>query len=379
MGAALALGFRPFFLLASIFAATVMPVWLLVFFGVLTLPTPIAPSAWHGHEMIYGVVVPVIAGFLLTAVRNWTGLPTPSGPWLASLVLVWLVGRVGILASALLPWGIGAIADVLFVPALGLAIARPLIRAKNWRNIGLLVPLALLVGANAWFHFGPAGAAPRALRLALDSILVLVVIIGGRVIPSFTENALHVSVVRRAWLDWTALALVAIVAVVDVLPSATPWAGAAAVGAGVANAARVLGWRSRATLAEPILWVLHLAYAWMAIGLILSGVAAWMSWPSSAPLHALTVGAIGLVVLGMTSRVSLGHTGRLLRVPRAIVVAYGSLAAAAVVRALGPLWFPDMYRAEIVISGLLWTAAFGLFAITYLPILTAPRVDGKPG
>ncbi len=377
--ATLALGFRPFFLAAGLFAASAMPLWLVVFLGGRSLPTNLAPSAWHGHEMIYGFVVPVIAGFLLTAARNWTGQAMPNGASLAILVLVWLGGRVGVAFSGALPTSLGAVVDLVFIPMLAWAVGRPLVRTKNWRNIGLLVPLALLFGANAFFHFGAPGSASRAMRLAIDSVILLVVVIGGRVIPSFTENAVRVTTVRRVWLDWLSLVSVAVTAVLDVLPSAATWAGVAAIAAGLSNAARLAGWRTRATRGQPILWVLHLGYAWLAFGLFVSGVATFMTWPATAPLHALTVGAIGLMVLGMMSRVSLGHTGRMLNVGRPIVVAYVLLATAAAVRALGPLLVPSAYRWEILISGVLWTLAFALFAITCVPILTTPRLDGRPG
>lgn len=379
VGATLALGFRPFFLLAGLFAASVMPLWLLVFLGGYSLPTQLAASAWHGHEMIYGFVVAVIAGFLLTAVRNWTGQTMPSGAWLATLALVWASGRVGVVLSGTLPTPIGPIVDLLFVPVLAWTVARPLFRTKNWRNLGLVGPLIVLFGANVFFHFGPAGSASPAMRLAIDAVILLIVVVGGRVIPSFTENALRVTIVRRAWLDWLALVSVGVMAVLDVVPGAAGWAGGAAIVAGASNGARMTAWRSLTTRQQPILWVLHLGYAWLALGLLVSGVAAFTTWPTTAPLHALTVGAIGLLVLGMTSRVSLGHTGRLLSVGRPMVVAYVALATAAAVRSLGPLLVPGAYRWEILVSGVLWTLAFGLFVMTYLPILTTPRVDGKPG
>lgn len=380
LAATLALGFRPFFLLAGLFAAVAVPLWLAVSLAGLALPTTLAPAAWHGHEMVFGFTVAVVAGFLLTAVRTWTGQPMPSGAPLGGLALLWLAGRVAMLLSGTIPPLVAAGVDLAFVPALGVAIGRPLVRTKNWRNALLLVPLAGLFGANLFFHFGPEGSASRALRVAIDAVVVIVVVIGGRVIPSFTENALRVVAVRRPWLDRAALGATAAVLVLDAIPDAGAAAGGAAILGGVLNGARLAGWRSPQTRRHPILWVLHLGYAWLALGLVLTGVAAFVpTWLPSAPLHALTVGGIGTMVLGMMSRVALGHTGRMLEVSRVTVLGYVLLGLSAAVRALGPLVLPSEYRAEILVSGALFAAAFSLFVVAYLPILTAPRVDGKPG
>ena len=376
----LGLGFRPFFLLAGIFATFIVPFWLLVFAGKVTLPNDLWPAAWHAHEMVFGFAVAVLAGFLLTAVRNWTNQPTPSGAPLAALVALWLLGRVAILFERTSAHGLVAAIDLAFVPALALVIARPIVASRNWRNLAFVPLLLLLFAANVLFHVGPAAWTSRATKLAVDVILLVIMVMGGRVIPSFTAGALSVEVRKHRFLDWGSVVAMGAVTVLELVPGATRAAGVAAIVAGVLNAARMAGWHSARTRHKPILWVLHVGYAWIAIGLVLQGLAAFIpGWLPSAPTHALTVGAIGVLILGMTSRVSMGHTGRMLTVPRSMTVAYALLSLAALVRAVGPLVLPSAYMAELVLSGTLWAAAFGVFTVVYLPILTSPRTDGKPG
>jgi uncharacterized protein involved in response to NO len=376
----LALGFRPFFLLTSLFAALAMPLWLLVLQGQASLPTRLAPVAWHSHEMVFGFAGGVIAGFLLTAVRNWTGQPTPSGAGLAVLVGLWLLGRIAVLLDGVLPPALAATLDLSFLPAVAVSIARPIVRARNFRNLGFIGLLGLLFGANLLFHLGPPEWASRATRLGVDVVLLVIVVMGGRVIPTFTGNALGVTVSRSPLLDWGSLASMALVTAADLSSMPARLAGVTSLVAGALNGARMLRWHSLSTRRTPILWVLHVGYAWLAVGLVLQGLAAFVpSWIATAPTHALTVGAIGVLILGMTSRVSLGHTGRMLVVSRPIAAAFGLLVLSAVVRSLGPLVLPAAYVGELVVSGVLWTAAFGVFVVVHAPILTSRRVDGKPG
>jgi uncharacterized protein involved in response to NO len=376
----LALGFRPFFLLAALLAVVGVPVWVAVFFGWMRLPARLWPNGWHAHEMVFGFVVAVLAGFLLTAVRNWTSRPTPSGPALGALVALWLAGRAAILFDGPLPHAAVAAVDLAFLPVLSVAIAVPIVRAKNWKNLGF-VPLLLLVwSANVLFHVGSATWSPRAIRIAIDVVLMVIVLMGGRVIPSFTANALRVTTRQSPLLDWASLSATGLVALLGAVPGWERACGVAALCAGILNGARMLGWRSWATRTSPILWVLHAGYAWLAVGLVLRAVTAFVpGWSETAPLHALTVGAMSTLILGMIARVSLGHTGRMLVVHTAIAVAFGMLTLAAVVRVFGPLLWPEAYRLELVLSAALWTAAFGVFVVVYLPILVSPRVDGKPG
>jgi uncharacterized protein involved in response to NO len=374
-----ALGFRPFFLLAALLATLYVPLWLLVYFGKAVLPSRLYGPHWHGHEMVFGFAVAVIAGFLLTAARNWTSRPTLSGAPLGGLVGIWALGRVAILFSARLPHTLVALVDVAFLPALAIAIAAPVVRARNWRNLGFVPLLLLLAGANAVFHTAPLWSS-RVLRFAIDVVLVIIVVLGGRVIPSFTANALRVDVRKRRVLDWASLASMFAVTVLDPIPPLRGAFGVAAIIAGVIHLVRLAGWHPLATRKQPILWVLHLGYAWLALGLVLVGVGAFVPrWNPTAPLHALAVGCIAMLILGMTSRVSLGHTGRRLIVNAPMIAAYALLATAAVLRSVGPIVAPAAYAWLLVASGAAWALAFALFAVVYAPILTAPRVDGKSG
>jgi uncharacterized protein involved in response to NO len=260
---------------------------------------------------------------------------------------------------------------------LAASVAVPIVAAKNLRNLGFVVLLLLLTGANVVFHASPAHAS-QSLRFALDLVLVMIVLIGGRVIPSFTTNATRAEIRHRPLLDRASIATVAAVAVAE-------WASPAVVGvaclvAGVVNGARLAGWRSSTTWRLPILWSLHVGYAWLAIGLVLRGISTLVPFGvPNAALHALAVGAVAMLVLAMMSRVSLGHTGRMLVVSSAVTVAYVSLAFAALVRAIGPMVVPSAYASLLMLSAAAWALAFVLFLVVYVPILRAPRVDGKPG
>jgi len=375
----LALGFRPFFLAAGVLAVVLVPLWLLVFFGKVPLPSAFYPSAWHGHEMVFGFAVAVIAGFLLTAAKNWTGVQTVSGASLGLLVALFVLGRVAVFASATLPRVVVALVDVAFLPAVAVALAVPIVRAKNWRNLGFVPLLLVLSAANALFHADSLRGS-TALRFAIDVILVIVVLMGGRVIPMFTANALKVEIRKNAILDWTSLASVAAVALLELLPVDARALGVAAVVAGLLSLVRLVGWRPLATRGHPILWVLHIGYAFLAVGLVLKGLVPFIpSWIATAPLHALAIGAIALLILGMATRVSLGHTGRMLAVSPPIVLAYVALILSAALRSVGPLISPSSYVLLLIASGVAWTLSFAIFTFVYLPILIAPRVDGKPG
>ncbi len=376
----LALGFRPFFLLAGLLAAVWLPLWLHVLFSGTTLPLAVDPTAWHAHEMIFGFAVAVIAGFLLTAVKNWTKQPTPSGASLAALVLLFVAGRVAMLIGGDWPAGLVAAIDVAFLPAVALAIARPIWRSRNKRNYGIPLLLLVLGLINLAFHAG-GGALPRAaLTAGVDVLVVFLVLVGGRVIPFFTRNAVkEANVVSRPWLDWSAFGLT--LALVPVhLFGLHAIAAPLALAAAVANLARLAGWNPTATLTRPILWVLHLGYLWIGLGLLMLGLSPWVpALGGTAPLHALTVGALGTLILGMMSRVSLGHTGRPLVVSRVTVAGYVLLTAAALARVVIPLASPAHYPQALMASGTLWAAAFALFVGVYWRILTTPRPDGAPG
>ena len=377
-------GFRPFFLVAALAAALAVPMWLLVLHGMTSAGGGyLQPMAWHAHEMVFGYASAVVAGFLLTAVRNWTGRETATGGALCALVLLWLGGRVALLSASALPAPLVALVDLAFLPALAVVIARPIVASGNRRNYVMLVVLGILAVANLSVHLDAAGVLPgwqlRGAHVGVDVLVLLSAVIAGRVIPMFTRNATGSKrVVSSKPLDLAAIAAIALYGVLDTAMPHSAAPGLAALAASVLVVARASRWGAVGALRDPLLWILHLGHAWIAVGLLLrAGSVLLPGIPASAATHALTVGAIGSLTLGMMVRVSLGHTGRLLAASPVTTLAFVLLTAAALARVFGPL-----VNAEIrwlTISGAAWSLAFALFAVAYARILVAARVDGKPG
>lgn len=378
-------GFRPFFLLAGAYGAAIIPVWLLVLTGFVQPGNYLPPSIWHAHEMVFGFAVAVLAGFLLTAVGNWTKRETAKGAPLMALAVLWLLGRVAMLFSDRLPPGLAAIIDLSFLPALALAIARPLVAAGNRRNFVMLGVLGALFATNALVHAGALGVwvsdGRRACLVAIDVLVLVILIIAGRVFPMFTRNATGVASIRSCpELDIaTVVGMVAVIGVDIAFPESSLSAAVAGLVAVIA-VVRTWHWGTRHVLRDPLLWILHAGYAWVPIGLVLRGIAhASAGVPASLSTHALTAGAIGCLTLGMMARVSLGHTGRPLRASRPVTFAFVAVIAAALTRVFGPIVLPGPYRDELLLAGVLWTAAFLTFTISYAHVLCARRVDGRPG
>jgi uncharacterized protein involved in response to NO len=381
-----ALGFRPFFLLAGLFATIAVPLWLMVLDGYLDPASHLPPTVWHGHEMVFGFAIAVIAGFLLTAVSNWTGQRTASGFHLAGLAGLWLAGRVALLLGGHIPTWAAVAVDMAFLPALAVGLAVALLAAGNRRNVIFPIVLLALSGVNLSIHLGSLGIIDwdpsRGLRVAIDLILLVIGVLGGRVIPSFTKNAVPQAKVNPCpKADMLALIGLAALALSDLATTNPAISGSIALAAGVVNGLRMKGWGSLSTAKYPILWILHVGYGWLVVGLILRGLAELFGIvPTDAGLHALTAGAIGSMTLGMMSRVALGHTGRSIIPAPAIVMAYWLLNVAAMIRVLTPLILTgDLYRPGLTASGALWSLSFLLFTIVYLPILVRPRADGRPG
>jgi uncharacterized protein involved in response to NO len=375
------LGFRPFYLLASLFATLSVPVWMAQYAGWLGGHAIIAGPLWHAHEMLFGYALAVIVGFLFTAGRNWANQPTPTGATLAAIAALWVAARVLVLTPYALA---AAAADTAFALAAAAAIAVPFVRSGNRRNyffVALLLGMGL---ANLAFHLGMAGVldlpVQRGLQAGLDLVLFIMVVMGGRVIPMFTMNGVPgVFCARLPWIERLAPGSVLVLLAADVLGAPDPVIGAIAAVTAAAHAARLGLWRPWRTLKTPIVWILHFAYAWIALALALRALAAWDLVPASLATHALTVGAIGGLTLGMMTRTSLGHTGRPLQTGRAEVFCYVAIQLSALTRVFLPLAFPSFYLHAIIGSGLLWSLAFGAFTISYWPILSRPRADGKPG
>ena len=374
------LGFRSFYLLASSFAALSILVWAGRFAGLLPdayLPTP----AWHGHEMLYGYTMAVVAGFLFTAVRNWTGRPTPTGATLMALAALWLAGRVLVLT----PFAIAAaVVNAAFPIAVAVGIGIPIVRSRSRRNYFFVALMLLLGAAVLAFHLSHLGVLPwparASLQVGLDVVLFVLAVMGGRVIPMFTGNGIPgVHAVRHPVVEKLALGSVLALLAADVLQLPSAVGAAVVLGAAVAHAARLRLWQPWRTLRTPLVWVLHLAYLWIVVHLLLRGLAALGLVGDLLAVHALTVGAIGGMTVGMMTRTARGHTGRPLVADGFEVACYVLVALAAAIRVFGGMLLPGAYVATVVVSGLCWSAAFALYAVRYWPVLSRPRLDGKPG
>jgi uncharacterized protein involved in response to NO len=381
-------GFRPTFLAAGMAAVVLVPLWVLVWGFGWPLSTGWPPTMWHAHEMVFGFVAASIAGFLLTAVPSWTGQRGFAGWPLVVLMALWVAGRVLVATAARWPAILVGSVDVAFLIALAALVAPPLLRSRN-RNTPLLAVLALLAASNAVSHWAlahrDAGFAYHAILVGIDITLVLVTVIGGRIVPAFTANALRSGGIPGAvrawpWITPAAVALMVAVTITDIVVVNSPLSGIVAGVAALIQAVRMLQWRSFATRRQPIVWILHLAYAWLPVGLALKSIALVQGAAFSAFwLHALTIGVLATMIMAVMTRASLGHTGRALVVDPTVAVGYLLLLAAGVVRVFG-LGVPGLpYPAVVVISAGFWTAAFGVFLVNYAPILWSARADGKPG
>jgi uncharacterized protein involved in response to NO len=375
------LGFRPFYLLAAVLAAVSVPLWLAQFFGVLPAAGYLSGMAWHVHEMVFGFAAAVIVGFLFTAARAWTGLPTPTGTPLAALAVLWVLGRVLLISG---PGWLAALADVAFLPLAALALWVPLRRSRN-RNQFFVGILLLFAAANLAFHLAQIGVlegAPTAYaKFALFLVVFIVSIMAGRVTPSFTKNAIPSAKVRtNPAFDRAALAAIAaaLLAIVSELP---PMLNAAlALLAAVLHAVRLWRWDPLSTRGHPILWILHLSYAWIPVGLLLLAAAAvTQRVPEVLALHAFGIGAVGGMIVGMITRTARGHTARPLQASVAETTAYALVHAAALLRVVPPLIWSAVYPATLLVSAAAWSLAFLIYAVQYWPILSRPRLDGKPG
>ncbi|HTE40749.1 MAG TPA: NnrS family protein [Steroidobacteraceae bacterium] len=381
-------GFRPFFLLAGLYAAAIVPIWLYLHVHHAATFGALPAMYWHSHEMLFGFVCAAIAGFLLTAVPSWNNMRGFAGLPLMGLVAVWLGGRIAMATVGNAPFWLMAAVELAFVPSLAALVAPALIRNAN-RNTPLLGVLAALWIIDALFLValkgGDAALATRAISLAIDFVLVLVTVISGRIVPSFTANALRrrgdtANIVSHDWLEKTLVGLMIAVAIVDVFAPTALWSGLLAVLAAAAHSYRLSGWLSFKTRGEPILWVLHLAYAWLPIGFVLKacwllgGLEFAMKWQ-----HALAAGVFATMILAVMTRVSLGHTGRPLVVRSAITGTYLLLTLSILGRVFGGSLWPHHYVLAISVAGIAWMSSFLIYLAFYVRILVRPRADGKPG
>jgi uncharacterized protein involved in response to NO len=382
----LSYGFRPFFMLAAGYAAVAMALWIAQLSGWPSPPLAMAGVEWHAHEMFFGFAGAGVAGFLLTAVPNWTGRPAVKGWPLALLAVLWLAGRLVMIFGEPLGPAPVAVVDLLFLVAVIGVAGSGVIAAGNRRNFPILGMLALLVVANGLSHAAAFGLdadwADVGRRLAMHLFLVLIALVGGRIVPAFTgswlgqtgraEKPAPFGNVDKATLAATAAAALADTAMPGTLP-----AGGLLIVAGVLHLVRLGRWQGHLTLSAPIVWVLHLGYLWLTAGSLVLGLSALSdAVPRIAGVHALTAGAIGTMFVAVMSRASLGHSGRALVAGPATLTVYGLVTAAALSRTLAP-WSDAAFAELLAVSAVAWIAGYGLFFAAYLPVWVGPRVDGR--
>jgi len=379
--AILSYGFRPFFLIGAVYAALAILMWLPQYFGELTLGGVFSPRAWHTHEMLFGFLPAIITGFLLTAIPNWTGRFPLQGAPLLVLLCIWLLGRAAIGVSALIGWLPTMAIDCAFLAVVAAVVAREVVAGKNWRNLRVVAILALLLASNAGFHLEAhyTRSASYAERSGVVLALILIMLIGGRIVPSFTHNWLvksnlvHTSASNeRADQSIVAIAIAALLA--WVISPESPLAGIALLLGAAAQTARLANWAGWRAWRNPLVVVLHVAYGFVSLGFALSGVAVFFpeTVPPSAGVHAWTVGAMGGMILAVMTRASLGHTGRELRADWATDCLYAAIVGSALIRIAAALQ-PRYAMTLLAASGVAWIAAFLGFAIAYGPLLTKPR------
>jgi uncharacterized protein involved in response to NO len=379
--AILSYGFRPFFLLGALWAALIVAIWLPVLEGTLALPTAFTPVEWHVHELLYGYLPAIVAGFLLTAVPNWTGRLPVTGTPLLLLVLLWVAGRVAVLCSARIGAPAAAAVDLLFLAALAGIIAREILAGHNYQNAKVLALVGLLLAGNATFHAEamlPDGVNGYGVRIGVGAAVLLISLIGGRIVPSFTRNWLARQRPGRLPTAFTRFDVAAIasgvaaIALWIVAPDAIATAVVAFVAA-LVHAIRLGRWAGYRTAGEPLVLVLHVAYGFVPVGFLLLAMA--IATPAlvvpSGALHGWTVGAIGMMTLAVMTRATLGHTGQPLTASAATQFIYAAIGIAAVARVLTA--FGIAREPLLHLSATAWVAAFGGFAVVYWPLLTRPR------
>jgi uncharacterized protein involved in response to NO len=381
-------GFRPFFLFGATWAATAMILWILMLKGLLTLPTRLDPVSWHAHEFLFGYLGAVIAGFLLTAVPNWTGRLPVVGWRLAGLFGVWVAGRILILISASLPLGLAEAIDLLFPILLGAVILREIIAGKNWRNLVVLVLLAVFTFANLLFHIEAAqGAFPAqgmGLRIGVAAALTMISLIGGRIIPSFTRNWLvkagktDLPTPPMQRFDRITLAATVVALFLWVVWPISDAAGVTLLIIGALHLRRLARWKGYHARTEPLLWVLHVGYLLVPLGAIVEGFAIllpdWLS-PGVAQ-HLWMAGAFGLMTLSVMARATLGHTGQALTAGPGGVIMFMCLIGSVLSRVAVGIW-PSNADLLYAISGTLWIGAFAAFVVIYGRLLVAPKPEGS--
>ncbi len=380
----LALGFRPFFLIAGIFAVLAIALWAVVYPAHVVLPLQgISSFQWHAHEMIYGYSVAVISGFLLTAVYNWTGIQTPRDWALATLVALWLVGRVALACGLLL---VAGVFDALFLASLCVAVGRPLIQAKQWKQMAILGKLIFLLVLNCLFYLGALGVVEQGIYWGIYGglyvVVGLIMMMGRRLLPFFIERGVEnpKPVYNSQWVDIASLILFVIFFVSELMARSQALSAYVALLLFIVNAFRLLRWNQPGIWQKPLLWSLYFSLWCIALGFLLFSGSYFWGLSKYVAIHAFAYGGIGTITLAMMARVSLGHTGRMIgSPPAALMPTFGLLFAGTLLRVACPLLLPQHYALWMMLSQLCWIVAFTIFTVIYFPMLTRPRVDGKDG
>jgi len=383
----LRLGFRPFFLAASIFAIVAMIIWTASYsFSVEFYFSGLSPNVWHAHEMIFGYAMAVVAGFLLTAIKNWTGEEVLRGKPLALLLILWLVARLLPLSGLMVPIEILAAVDVAFLFFLSIVCLLPVLKVKQYKQAGIISKLLLLMVCNVFFYLGVMGVLAEGIQWGLYSaiymIIALVLVMLRRVMPMFIKNGIdgEVELKNRAWVDHSSLVFLLCLWLVDVFTNFSQVAAILAVVLAVLHAIRLAGWYTHKVWSKPLVWILVVAYSFIIMGFALTAAKVYFSISPFLSIHAFTVGGIGLITIGMMSRVSLGHTARnVFEPPVAVFWSLLILTLAAVIRVIFPFFNMELYVYWVGISQLLWIVAFAIFVYVYAPMFLSARVDGRDG
>jgi uncharacterized protein involved in response to NO len=377
-----ALGFRPLFLCAGTAGALLLPLWLAVWSGTL-LPNPYYGGiGWHSHEMLFGYSAAVLAGFLLTAVRNWTGIDTITGKPLAALAGVWLAGRI--LPFLPVPGEIIALVDLAFLPLLVVALSKPLWKGSNKVNRFFIPLLGGMAIANLLMHLQALGfteaSAGSGIILMRNLVLLIILLVTGRIMPFFTERAIMGSTPRnRKPVEQASFGVLLALAAAELFLTGSWVVGLLAAAFVLIQVVRMAGWYDKRIWGIPLLWVLYTGYFWLILGYSMLALSAFDLAAANLALHAITVGGIGVLTLGMMARVALGHSGRPLESAPIINLAFILLNLAAAIRVLAPIAAPQMYMTWVHLSGGIWALCFLIFCAVYIPILVKPRIDGMPG
>ena len=376
-------GFRPFFLFGALYAALAIPLWLLLFGGEIELDTAFASRDWHVHEMLYGYVPAVVTGFLLTAIPNWTGRLPLQGTPLIVLLAAWFCGRVAVAVSGTIGWLPAAVIDGAFLVLVAAAAAREIIAGANWRNLKVVSIVGLLAAANIAFHLEAhfSGAAEYSIRLGLAAIVMLITLVGGRIVPSFTRNWLARENPGRlpaafGRFDAVTVAASALALALWIVRPTGVLTGAALVAAALLQAARLARWAGERTIRDRLVLILHVGYIFIPIGFGLTAAAAFDRVAPSAGIHAFAGGAVGIMTLAVMTRATLGHTGHVLQASRTTQVIYAAVVLSALTRVCAALE-PDKAILLLAISGTLWAIAFGGFGLAYGRLLAFERLKGS--